>query len=143
MTHVIIHVLPSDMDERLAETSRRHAHSIVRQPQRRPKTVANAGEAAAARRVRLEHDERLASGMCDPRGVDIRRDDRQDIVVAEVVREDGLGDLRGAEGVPVMRGAVVVWVAIDGGESVSNRGRTETILTARRRAPTDCYCTAG
>ena len=118
-THVVVHILSSDMDKSLAESSRRHAHRVIRQPQRRPEAIAYAWEAAAARRVRLEHDERLASSMCDLRGVDVRPNDREDIVVAEVVREDGLWVLRCAEGVSVLGCAVVVWVAAGGNEQDS------------------------
>ena len=109
-THVVVHILPSNVNKRLAESSSRHAHSIVHQPQRRSEAIAYTGEATARRRVSLEHDERLAGLLSNLRGVDVLPDH----VPAGAVIEE-LGDLGlGVDGVTetfVECGTVVVGIA--------------------------------
>ena len=109
-THVIVHVLPANMQQRVREVARGHLEPVVERPQRRAEARRDAREPAARRRVRLEHDERLPRLLRDLRRVEVGRDRVHAHAVVEVPRELRLRVFRVAEP-RVQRCAVVVGVA--------------------------------
>ena len=97
------------MEHRARDVTVRHLQRIVQPPQRRREAVADAREAPARRRVRLEHQELLALRLDVRRGVEVRRDERLRGGVVQVGREHGLGVAWGADA--ELGVAVVTWVA--------------------------------
>lgn len=83
-TYIIGHILPTSMEEGSSEVAVRHLQGIVDGPQRRSERITDAGEATARRRVRLEHQERLAPRLCEHRGVEVRLHLAQPVVVRQV-----------------------------------------------------------
>ena len=90
-THVIVHVLTTDVQKRMREVGRGHRQAVVKGPQRRSETSTDTGEATARRRVSLEHDERLAGLLSNLRGVDVLPDHVPACAVIEELGELGLG----------------------------------------------------
>jgi hypothetical protein len=102
------------MQQRPGEITIRHLQSIIQPPQRRGIRITDPGEPPAARRVRLEHQQRLPRALRDPARVEEGRDQRRARRVVQVVREDVLREFGGADA--VFGEAVVVGVAGGGGK---------------------------
>ena len=114
-THVIRHILSTNVQQPPSKVAVRHLQPVVDRPERGPEAVADPGEPAARRRVGLEHHELLARLL---RGRDRRQVLRDEVLarrVREVVREHVLRVHRVAEARVGERGrAVVVRVLLDG-----------------------------
>lgn len=59
-THVIIHVLTTNMEEGLRKVGRRELERKIRSPESSTKAIADTGETTTGRSVSLEHDDGLA-----------------------------------------------------------------------------------
>ncbi len=110
-TYVVSDVLSASMEQGPSEVAVRHLQGVVDRPQRRGERITDAREAAARRRVRLEHQERLSPRLREHRGVEVRLHLAQPVVVRQVRAELYEKVERLAiSGEDV--GAVLVWVAV-------------------------------
>ena len=73
-THVIVNILPTNVQQRIRKVAMGHLEAIVQNPKRSSIALRNSRETTARRRVRLEHDERQRHLLCDSSRVQVRRE---------------------------------------------------------------------
>lgn len=117
-TYVIIHILPTNMQERSAEIHARHLHRVVQRPQSSAETLTYTREPTATGRVGLEHVQRLSSFQRQSRCICVAR---QQIARAAVIEEGGECFLRIVESTELVFGEAVVY-RISGRMSESSFG---------------------
>lgn len=93
-THVIINILPRNMQHRSTKITIPHLQRIIQSPHRRSKTITQPREPTTTRRICLEHQELLSGSLGDIRAVEIGLDDVLRGGMIEVGWEDGLGGRR-------------------------------------------------
>ena len=91
IAHVIISILPTDVEQSFRKIAISHLQSIIHRPQRRSERIADTGEATAGGGVGLEHHKRFVSGERRRARAEERLDDLLAGAVVQVEREFGLG----------------------------------------------------
>ena len=87
-TYVVIHVLPTNMQQRARKVAVRHLQAIVQCPQGRAEAIANPRESTTRRGIGLEHQQRFIGRLGDVRRVQVWLYEALACGVSEIPRED-------------------------------------------------------
>ena len=110
ITHVVVHILSTNVDKRVRQVAVHHLEAVVQCPEGDAKHVTDALETTAGGRVRLKHDERLSDLLCQSSVHQVIADGVHADSMRKVVGEDRLRVLRVSGAVAFLE-AIVVWVS--------------------------------
>lgn len=109
-THVVVHILPTNVKQSTGEVGGGHREPVVQRPQSSAETIRNTRQSTTCRCVRLEHDKGFPKSACEVAGVDIRA---HQVQAGVMVEEGGESLLRINIGTDIeAREAIVARVAV-------------------------------